>query len=195
MRFMGYSDTVRHSLTFKVWNEETEQLFHRSRVKKIRSELDCNQHCLPPPDPPGSPNIPEVIISAPDSGPQSSATTFHQDELIGHTFLMNPKEDGTHSCAEIVGYIEEFDGQIEFDADRIKFKEKVGDEKQYLRDHGEKPHQQYPKEHGDKPHQPYLSSLGRGYHPELVITNILSLTQRRYLSTHLQVPCTYSDSW
>ena len=39
------------------------------------------------------------------------------DELIGHSFLMNPKEDGTYFRAEIFGYNEEFEGQLEREAE------------------------------------------------------------------------------
>ena len=43
VRFVGYSNTVGHSLTFKVYNEKTNALLFRSCVKKMNNERDINR--------------------------------------------------------------------------------------------------------------------------------------------------------
>ena len=129
VRFVGYSESVGHDLTFLVWNEETQQLLYRSRVRKIKDEGDQNRCCLPPSDPPDSPDIPQVIRSSPGYGTQTEGSTIRPDDLIGRTFLMKPKEDGTRFRAEIVGHIEDLDNEFERETERIKFKVLVGDEK------------------------------------------------------------------
>ena len=53
---------------------------------------------------------------------------LHPEELIGRTFLMSPHDDGTRKREVIVGYLDEFDGDLERQPDRIQFKVEVGND-------------------------------------------------------------------
>ena len=98
-------------------------------MRKITNEQDINRRCLPPFVPPDDPNIPEVIKPSPGYGARPPSAYLHTDELIGHTFLMSCLDDGTRKQAEIVGYLDEFDRDLERQSDRIIIKVKVGYEK------------------------------------------------------------------
>lgn len=151
VRIVGYSDHVGHSVTFKVWNEETSQLLYRSRVKKI-SELHLNRrvmpgpmtarptHPLPPPEPPPVPteesqgisneNIEEFVrLMREKPGRESEYRAVDVDpvDLIGRTYLKPVEEDGERYRAKIIGYIEEFEGQMRSNPELIKFRTKIGD--------------------------------------------------------------------
>ena len=104
------------------------RLTHKT-VKKIETEQDLNRRCVPSSVPPDDPNIPEVIKSAPGYGTRPPSADLHPDELISCTFIMSCLKDSTQKQAEIAGYLDKFNGDLERQPERIKFKVKVGDEK------------------------------------------------------------------
>ena len=53
-------------------------------------------------------------------------TGFNPEDLIGHSFLVEPGADGTISCAKIADYVEEFQGQVERSPEHVRFKCRVG---------------------------------------------------------------------
>ena len=52
VRCVGPAENVGHSLTFKAWNETTQELLYRSRVKKITTDQDINRRRPSPSLPP-----------------------------------------------------------------------------------------------------------------------------------------------
>eukprot|EP00985_Skeletonema_marinoi_P001502 scaffold594_cov173-Skeletonema_marinoi.AAC.1 len=53
--FVGFSETVGHSMTFKVYNPTTRVVLHRSRLRAATPD-DSNHPSNPPPDPDDDPN-------------------------------------------------------------------------------------------------------------------------------------------
>ena len=139
VRFVGYSTSVGHSLTFKVYNEETRSLLYRSCVKKITNELDinrkagCDDDDLP--DINDDDDLPDINDSStPERVRFGSDNTgkfagFDPEKIIGKSILMPTGEDGTINRGKVTDYMEEYEGQLEKDPDRTKFKVEVGPEK------------------------------------------------------------------
>jgi len=127
VRFVGFSNTVGHSLTFIVYNEKTGALLYRSCVKKMNNERDINRKADDDaPDFPDidDPSIPERVRFGSDNTGKYAG--FNPESIIGKSILMPTKEDGTIDRAEIVDYTEEYEGQLEENPERIEFKVKVG---------------------------------------------------------------------
>ena len=129
VRFIGYSLSVGHNVTFKVYNEATKSLLYRSCVKKIKGPLDINRKLDPPDtktenDDDQPPMTDHIMFGSDVRGAQY--TGFNPEDLIGRTFLMDPEADGTISRAKIVSLVEEFQGDVERDPEHIKFKCQVG---------------------------------------------------------------------
>ena len=129
VRFVGFSETVGHSATFMVYNEETKQVLYRSQVKKIDPTSAQAKDSPKPRGSPDDPDIPQVVKACSDDGYSDGyrVATLVPGELIGRSFLMEPDEDGQRFRAEIVQCVEEYEGQLKDEPDRIKFRCKVGD--------------------------------------------------------------------
>lgn len=140
VRFVGYSEDVGHSCTYKVFNEETKEVLYRSCLRKVDPVLDVKN--VPPYNPGGSgcpadindESIPEVIkILNEDDPTKRKVGLIMPEELIGRTFLMNVNEDGTRNRAEILDYelvsdaVDDFDREVERHPERVKFRVRVGD--------------------------------------------------------------------
>ena len=132
VRMIGFGEGVGNKMTYKVFNEETQQEFFRSGLRKVRNGADINSRTSPaPPTPPGpssdsSPsddNIPQVILSTLDHKKES----FEIDPkaLIGREFLTT-EEDGERHKAEIIDYVGNFEDELEGDKIRREFKARVG---------------------------------------------------------------------
>jgi hypothetical protein len=128
VHFVGFSEGVGHSHTFLVYNPATDKLLSRSRLRKIDENSVHYEDRPQPTGQPGNSDIPEVVRgrASSDRPDYRTATIFPQD-LIGRTFLKNPEEDGQRFRAKVVDYIEEYEGQLEQEPDRVKFRAKVGD--------------------------------------------------------------------
>ena len=129
VRFAGFGDGVGTNLTFKVWDEATQQLLYRSEVRQIEGDGDINVRCDPDHDHPDDPSIPQVVQTQPGRTDSDPHYVFDPADIIGRSFLLEPKEDGTRSRGEVTGYLEEYEGQIEREPERVKFKVQVGEEK------------------------------------------------------------------
>ena len=132
VRMIGFSESVGHSVTFKVFNEATNTVLFRSGVRKITRGSDVNNRINPAPPPPPGPSpmssandatFPEVVRSAHDDRPSSSG--FDPSSLIGRHFLTN-EENGERIKGSIVDYVGNFEDRLEGDKVRVKFKVKVG---------------------------------------------------------------------
>ena len=138
VRVVGYAENVGHDITFKVWNEETQQLLFRSRLKKF-SDLHFNRRVipsirndpLPPPEPPPAPKPIRDVVSIMHEKPgqlnEYRAATLKASDLVGRTYLKPVEENGERYRAKIVGYIEEFEGDLQRNPERVRFKTEVGD--------------------------------------------------------------------
>ena len=139
VRFVGYSESVGHSITFKVFNEDTQEILYRSCLRKVDENVDVVN--VPPYDPgakggQGDPNdkgIPQVIkLRGSDDTNVRRSPTISPEELIGRTFLTNPQEDGQRFRAKILSYedlsaaMDEFHRDLENNKARGRFKVKVG---------------------------------------------------------------------
>ena len=141
VRFIGFAEDIGHSATFKVFNEDTKEILYRSSLRKINPDTDVLN--IPPYDPKPKNNLddaeiePVVQTRVPMNDIRRTAM-FEPQELVGRSFLMEPKPDGTRSRAKIIGYEEEdgiegdvdvmdaFQRDLELQEKRIKFKVKVG---------------------------------------------------------------------
>ena len=128
VRFVGFALNVGHSITFKVYNESTHSVLYRSCVKKIKGPLDINRKLAPPDSKPedddDQPKTDLIMFGSDVQG--AKYTGFNPEDLIGRSFLMDPEADGTISRAKIVSFVEEFQGQVEWNPEHMKFKCQVG---------------------------------------------------------------------
>jgi len=51
------------------------------------------------------------------------------DNMINHSFLLPPNEDGSRQRALITGVVEEFQGQLDSNPDRVHYKARIGENK------------------------------------------------------------------
>jgi len=132
VRMIGFSESVGHSVTYKVWNEETQQVLIRSGLRKVTRGSDVNNRITPAPPPAPGPgpsssphgsDISEIIMSAHDDRPFSAG--YDPSDLIGRTFLTQ-EESGERRAGEIIDYVGDFQDRMENDKARRRFKVKVG---------------------------------------------------------------------
>lgn len=127
VRFVGFAVNVGHSITFKVYNKLTHAILSRSCVKKIQGPLDIDRKLAPPrskPDDADDDKKDSIMFGS--DVPGAKYTGFNPKDLIGRSFLMEPGADEPISCAKIVDYVEEFQGQVERNPEHVKFKCRVG---------------------------------------------------------------------
>jgi hypothetical protein len=94
----------------------------KSRPKEEHRSVSF-EHGNVPPD--GEP----IDGEAPVNNPTGSMITFNPHELIGRTFLLNPREDGQRYRARIVEAAEDHQSMVEEQSDRVKFLCSINDEK------------------------------------------------------------------
>ena len=141
VRFIGYSEDVGHSCTFKVFNEKTQSILYRSCLRKVDRAIDV----AAPPYEPKYPDdtddiheesIPEVVkVHGSDEFSIRRSAMISPEELVGRTFLMNVREDGTRSRAKIIDFdgnadidpMDKYESELERQPERIRFRVKVGD--------------------------------------------------------------------
>jgi len=129
-----------NAMTFKVLNDETQKVLCRSNIRSALVHGEQNLRVDPiggeePPfvklcsdatthrpfDPGGSP-IP--ISSQPEEKGETNTSQplrFHPTNLIGWTFLLDPREDGQRFRARIVQAIQDQDTKLTANAERFKF--------------------------------------------------------------------------
>ena len=97
--FVGFSESVGHSITFKILTEDTLKIIYRSRIRP--AGRDPNKRIDPPQDPP-----PEVVttnfIDGADGEGTKNMPTFDPNDLIGRTFLKTADENGERLRAKIL---------------------------------------------------------------------------------------------
>ena len=141
VRFIGYAEDIGHSCTFKVFNEDTNEILYRSALRKVDPDTDTLN--VPPFDPKPLDDmdddaIEDVVNTRSMDDPALKRTAmFSPEELIGRTFLMKQREDGTRDRATIIGVeqpdtdpstdpLDDFEELLDQQRIRTKFKVKVG---------------------------------------------------------------------
>jgi hypothetical protein len=121
-RFVGFAKTVGHGMTYKILSNDTQKIFHRAEV---RSALDPEAPNLRADLCDGEVDTPLIIKCIKDGRgntvPQTQLKIIDSGELIGHTFLTKPQEDGQRFLARIVCAINDSDQELEADPERVKF--------------------------------------------------------------------------
>ena len=139
---VGISEHVGHALTYMILTDDTQKIIYRSLVRPVNA-VDANhrpatdEEETPPPEPEPPPtkfiksrneagefinSIPDSL-DAPISPPQPDPTpVFNPEDLIGRTFLMDPKADGQKFRATITDLLEDHESKLEDNPTRIKFK-------------------------------------------------------------------------
>ena len=111
-------------MTFEILTQDTHCIIYCSNVQSA-AEAKCHNLCLDPLDAASPP----INKSWHDSSPHGEAEltsslempTFDAEDLIGHTFLMDPEEDGQHFHACIIPAIEDYETAFGKHEDHVKF--------------------------------------------------------------------------
>lgn len=121
--FVGFSETVGHSMTYKILSKDSNRVIHRSEVRSAADPNQPNFHATT-----SSPALTaEEELSPPKSDvikwgdSKPSMTTFQPVGIIGKTFpLMVPGQEGTQQAC-VVRAIERHNSNLEDDPDRKQF--------------------------------------------------------------------------
>ena len=129
--WVGISEHVGHHMTYKIYNPDTKRILHRSVVRpvdphdrNIRADLLAGEQEF-------EDRMHEYLKSKSDdnfkNGAENDSSQFiiptvtTVDDLIGRTFLMKEKPDGTAERAKIIKAIRDSDAILEGNSERIKF--------------------------------------------------------------------------
>jgi len=143
--FVGFAEHVGHAMTFKVLVDDSQKVLFHSAIRSAIEPGEQNLRVDPlggePPsfvklshdpvtqmsfDPGGQdPNTPPTKE---DETKLSQLPMFHPSDLVGHTFLLDPQEDGQRFHARIVQAIEEQDTKLHGHADWFKFLCSINDD-------------------------------------------------------------------
>ena len=129
---VGIAEHVGHLMTYKVLTQDTNTVIYRSNLRPVlpgtrNKRLDLlSGEDLKLPDNPvikARKDIPpEPGEQASEDAKPSDTPVFVPTDLIGRTFLLEPREDGQRFRARIVQAITDHEANVEREADRIKFK-------------------------------------------------------------------------
>ena len=137
-RFVGFSESVGHSMTYKVLTDDTLKVLYRSRIKlaSINPNLRLdnpnpnqdNANTATDMDPNiaddgdtsnnSDDNTPSII----NEDPQRPMAIIDVDDMIGRSYLTPPDEDGTRRRIKIVEKLDEMDRTLANDPTMIKFR-------------------------------------------------------------------------
>jgi len=121
---VGIAEHVGHSMTYKVLTVDTQKVIYCSNLCSASSS-DPNLRVDILGGETSSPAAPPVIKSRHDDADGESKAlnmpVFHPIDLVGRTFLLEPKEDGQRFRARIVKAIDDHEANLSKDPDHIKF--------------------------------------------------------------------------
>ena len=135
--FVGISEHVGHAMTFKILTKDTNKVIYRSLVRPVdphdpnlRPAFDHGEESSPLPEfvksfrdgkevVGDSTNIDDPIPTEHEPPP-----VFDPEDLVGRTFLADPKDDGQQFRARIVELLEDHESKLEDNPTRIRFKVK-----------------------------------------------------------------------
>ena len=138
-RFVGASEHVGHSMTYKILDDKTGLIFHRSQVRSAWDTENINKKAdeAPPKKPkktldedpkdidPIEDYIEYVKSSREEelkSDPRTTLPTIDIESIIGQTYLTAPKDDGTRYRAEVIEAIEENSRKIAANPETRRFR-------------------------------------------------------------------------
>ena len=112
-------------MTFKVYNEDTNKIIHRSVLRSAGNY----SLALGTPDDPNERehDVLRSTLNRDDSSPTAPMVTIDTEELIGRTFLMPRQDDGQRFRGKIVEAIEDHNRELAEQSVRIKFRCTVND--------------------------------------------------------------------
>ena len=137
--FVGIGESVGHAMTCKLLTLDTKKIIYRSNVRSAEDSAHVNLRVEPLNEKP-----PQIVKSKSDSvdyaadddpGGKEQITNipvldpvFEPSDLVGRTFLMDPKEDGQQYRAKIMEALEDQESDLEQNPTRIKFMVSINDE-------------------------------------------------------------------
>jgi len=143
--FVGFAEHVSHAMTFKVITDDSQKVLFDSAIRSAMTPGAPNLQVDPlggePPsimklrhdpatqmpfDPGGQDPSPSPTIE--DETKSSQLPMFHPSDLVGHTFLLDPQEDGQPFHAHIVQAIEDQDANLHSTAEQFKFHCSINDD-------------------------------------------------------------------
>lgn len=128
---VSIANNVGDALTYKLLDCETEKIIYWSTIHS--ADITDEQNCrILPDDGEQSADVPEIVKTVtPTPGFSSNLKQFDPsqiDELIGHTYLMDPDSDDSVFCTRIVSTIDEFEARCKCNPEYLKFLIKYDDE-------------------------------------------------------------------
>jgi len=122
---VGIAKNVGHAMTYKVLTVDTQKIIYHSNLCSA-SSADPNQHVTLLGGEPSSQSAPPAIIKSwhddADGEPKDhNMPVFSPIDLVGHTFLLKPCEDGQHFHARIVKAIENHEDKLAHHPEHLKF--------------------------------------------------------------------------
>ena len=106
-------------MTYKILTDDTKKVIYRSNVHSALTKEDCNKRV----DLLGGEEVAPIIKSSHDEGecPRKPMPIFDPTDLVGHTFLMDPQENGERYRTKILEALVENEEQLAKHPDHIKF--------------------------------------------------------------------------
>jgi hypothetical protein len=130
-RIVGISEHIGNDQCYKVLDDKTKRVMHRSRVrpydkdsaKNLRADTDSGEK-----DPP-SPHVKSLADEAIGKTTGAGLIMLDPDELIGRTFLKDVnEEDGTRYRCKIIKALKDKDAELSNDPMRKRFLVSVNDD-------------------------------------------------------------------
>ena len=133
---VGIAENVGHAMTYKVLTVDTQKVIYCSNLCSA-SPTDPNWHVALVGGETPTPSVPppSIVKSHHDHAADGETTNhnmpiFSPIDLVGRTFLMEPREDGQRFRARIVKAIEGHDDELTKHPDHLKFLCSVNDDTQ-----------------------------------------------------------------
>lgn len=144
--FVGFAENVGHAFTFKVYNPTTKCLVIRSRLRTDNEGEKNLRAKVPPPPAPGETNGEPTLSAGEQSGEQSTKPPFimtspydekladgrllptiDPEQIIGRSFKLTPKRDGTVDTVTAVEMITQYEDEVYTNPEHVKFRCTIGD--------------------------------------------------------------------
>ena len=139
--WVGVSENHSNFMRYKILTDDTLKVIHHSNIclaHDPKSKNLCQDplnddtpkvikylpHQVPPNNDCPSSDHGETSLPSPSSNDDSTSSMAIVDpqDLVGHTFLMDEREDGQRFCARIVEYINEHEEGCNTNEEHIKFR-------------------------------------------------------------------------